>query len=149
MAGGPEADDQRVSPEQIDAVTRTWSAAVRDPDRLEAAVVERLPGGAPDRARWLVCSVSRLTSVLDRPTTFTAGEAAVTTVGELAVDRAAVLGAVRSVAGPLAPADERAWALALDLFDELVSARCLDPFGCREGADHRNHTADAEQGEIR
>jgi hypothetical protein len=132
-----------VSPEQIDAVARTWEDAGRNPDRLHAAIVDRLPRhpgdeSAPgDRARWIVDAVSRLSGALDHPTAL--GPAAATviarrapvTLAELAVDRDAVLGALRTVAGGLGPPEEEAWDAAFRLFAEVVADLCLDPFGAR------------------
>jgi hypothetical protein len=128
-----------VSPEQIGVVTRTWDRAGQEPDRLHAAVARRLPGpAAGERARWVVDAVGRLSSALDRPTALPPAAAAViarrapVTLAELAVDRDACLGALRSLTADFGPAEEEAWDAAFQLFQELVGPLCLDPFGTRE-----------------
>jgi hypothetical protein len=128
-----------VSPEQIGVVARTWDLAGRQPERLHAAVAERLPGpGASARAGWVVDAVGRLSSALARPTALPPAAAAViasrgpVTLAELAVDRDACLDALRSLTAGFGPTEEEAWEAAFQLFQELVGPLCLDPFGTRQ-----------------
>lgn len=128
-----------MSPEQIDVVARTWDRAGQQPDRLHAAVAGGLPDpGAGERARWVVDAVGRLSSALDRPTALPPAAAEViarrgpVTLAELAVDRDACLEALRHLTADFGPAEEDAWDAAFQLFQELVSPLCLDPFGTRE-----------------
>jgi hypothetical protein len=128
-----------MSPEQIGVVARTWGRAGQEPHRLQAAVADRLPGpAAADRARWVVDAVGRLSSSLDHPTALPPAAAAViarrgpVTLAELAVDRDACLGALRSLTVDFGPVEEDAWEAAFSLFQELVTPLCLDPFGTRE-----------------
>jgi hypothetical protein len=130
-----------VSPEQIGTVARTWDAAGSHPDRLHAAIVARLPespgcGPPPvERSRWIVDAVSRLSGALDRPTALGPAAAEVigrrgpVTLADLGADRDAVLGALRDVAGDFGPVEEEAWDAAFQLFSEVVTDLCLDPFG--------------------
>jgi hypothetical protein len=128
-----------VSPEQIGIVARTWDLAGQEPDRLQAAVADRLPGpGAGERARWLVTAVGGLSAALDRPTALAPAAAAAiargapVTTAELAVDCEALVGALRSLTADFGPEEEDAWDAAFRLFEELVGPLCLDPFGTRD-----------------
>ncbi|HEX2577557.1 MAG TPA: class I SAM-dependent methyltransferase [Aquihabitans sp.] len=133
-----------MSPEQVDIVKRTWQLANQEPDRLRAAIATRLPqhpeaGRQPDpRARWIADAVSRLSQVLDRPTTFGPAATAViearspVTMADLAVDRDALVEALRGVLGGLADTEEQAWSAAFGIFSEIVAERCLDPFGAHD-----------------
>jgi hypothetical protein len=125
-----------VSPEQIGAVARTWAVASREPDRLHAAIAAGLPSPArADRARWIVDAVSSVSGTLDRPTALGPAAADViarrgaVTTAELAVDRDALVGALWAVAPDFGPVEEEAWNAAFQLFSEVVSSLCLDPFG--------------------
>jgi hypothetical protein len=132
-----------VNPEQIGTVARSWDAAGRDRDRLHAAITVRLPAcadeGPPqdERCRWIVDAVSRLSGALNRPTSLGPAAAEVisqrgpVTLADLGADRDAVLGALRDVAPGFGPAEEDAWDAAFQLFSELVTDLCLDPFGAR------------------
>lgn len=125
-----------MSPEQIAAVRRTWSAALRSTDALGAVVLDSLAGGeaTAGRARWAVDSVTRLLLVLDRPTAFTAvAEAEIARLPSITLEeidhvRDAIVAAVESLADGLSTAEVHAWSLAFALFRELVAAQHLDPF---------------------
>ncbi len=139
-----------MNPEQIDIVAVTWREACRDHARLERALRDRLP--APDpirgddataepaiRAAWIVEAVSRLSPVIDRPTRFAtaAGDLmarrGAVTMSELGDDQSALLGTLAELLGDLSDDQQRAWALALKLFEETIAATCLDPFGAPPG----------------
>lgn len=137
-----------MSPEQIEAVRRMWSAALRDPTALVASMATALitdpatdPATGPatedaavGRARWAVDSITRLVLVLDRPTAFTAvAEAEIArlpriTLAELTDVQDAGLAALHDLLGALTCAEERAWRGACALFTELVAAQHLAPF---------------------
>ena len=128
-----------MSPEQIGIVARTWDLAGQEPDRLQAAVADRLPGpGAGERARWLVTAVGGLSAALDQPTALAPAAAAAiargapVTTAELAVDCEALVGALRGLTADFGPEEEDAWDAAFRLFEELVGPLCLDPFGTRD-----------------
>jgi hypothetical protein len=135
-----------VNPEQIEIVVDTWRDACRDADRLHEALRARLPApvpgpthdayAAPDaRAGWIIEAVSRLSPVIGRPTRFTesAGDLiarrGAVTMSERGADQSALLGALGELLGALDEDAQRAWSLALKLFEETVAATCLDPFG--------------------
>lgn len=135
-----------MNPEQIDIVVDTWRDACCDRDRLHDALRARLPPLEPSRgheayadpdprADWIIEAVSRLSPVIGRPTRFTesAGDLVARrgaiTMSELGADQSALLGALAELLGPLSEDAERAWSLALKLFEETVAATCLDPFG--------------------
>ena len=135
-----------MNPEQIEIVVDTWRDACRDGDRLHDALRARLPAAEPGRthdayaepgarAGWIIEAVSRLSPVIGRPTRFTesAGDLiarrGAVTMGELGVDQSALLGALGELLGELDEDEQRAWSLALKLFEETVAATCLDPFG--------------------
>jgi hypothetical protein len=125
--------------DEIDIVTCSWRRARSDPDRLHAAIVERLPGTFEFRvvrAQWIVDAVTRLAPALDRPGTFVplAGDLLEArmplTMGELTVERDALFGALTDVGEPMNARDQRkAWEMAIGLFAEIVTSVCLDPFG--------------------
>jgi len=127
-----------MTPDQIQAVRRTWSAALRDTDALVSWVASSLtrPGEevATGRARWAVDSITRLVLVLDRPTAFTAvAEAEIArlpqvTLAALDEVQQAALGAVRTLTEGIGTAEEHAWTQAFALFHELVAAQHLSPF---------------------
>jgi hypothetical protein len=128
-----------MSPEQIAFVTAIWRTVTRDPQVLDNAIAERLPGPGSEpaaRAVWIVRAVSRLSRVLDHPTRFApmvadmVAERIPVTIDTLAADRDALLGALRQLVGPLGPDGEQAWSLAIGLFAEVVADLCLDPFAC-------------------
>ena len=128
-----------MNPEQIALVVATWRAATADPQTLDEAIADRLPGTGDERARralWIVRVVSRLSAVLDHPTRFAptvadlVAERVPVTMDELAADRDALLGALRQLLGPLGADGEQAWSLAICLFAEVVGDLCLDPFAC-------------------
>jgi hypothetical protein len=52
------------------------------------------------------------------------------TTGDLAVDRDALVRGLRAVTTDFGPDEEEAWDAAFQLFSEVVSSLCLDPFGC-------------------
>lgn len=124
-----------MSPEQIEAVRRTWSAALAHGDSLVSAIAADLVGHETMRAagaRWATDSITRLLLVLDRPAAFTAAAADDVAVPPLTVEAVdgvqdAVVAAVRLLVGGLGSADERAWRLAFALLRELV-AEHLDLF---------------------
>ena len=125
--------------DEIDIVATSWCRARSDPGLLHAAIVERLPGTLHTRvvrARWIVDAVTRLAPALDRPATFVplAGDLLEArmplTLDELAVDRDALFGALSAVGEPITARDQlRAWEMAIELFAEIVTSVCLDPFG--------------------
>lgn len=126
-----------MTPEQIDAVRRTWADALLRPEAVTSDVAARLDGdegGRDDRAAWAVGTVTRLLLVLDRPTAFTAtagtelAQLPRLTLGELTDVQEALLVAVRGELGGLDPVEELAWRRAFALFRELVGAQHLDPF---------------------
>jgi hypothetical protein len=127
--------------EQIDLVRQGWIRASTEPDVLQAAILDRLPGTLRfrlDRAGWIIEAVTRLAPTLDRPATFIplAGDLLAlrvpVTMDELAIERKALLGALDDVvATPMSVAERAAWELAIGLFAEIVSSVCLDPFGAR------------------
>lgn len=124
-----------MSPEQIEAVRRSWSAALAHGDVLVTAITGALtgPGAGEGRARWAADTITRLLLVLDRPAAFTAAVASELallprlTVTEVAAVETAVLGAVQQLVGDLGEGERRAWRLAFALFGELVADH-LDPF---------------------
>lgn len=121
-----------MSPEQIEAVRRTWSGALAEGDALVSSIAADLDGAEEaraDRARWAVESITRLLLVLDRPGAYRA-PAPRSPIALPEVDRvqAAVLHALSTPTELDAPA-AHAWRLALALFRELVAAPHLDPFG--------------------
>ena len=135
-----------MNPEQIEIVVDTWRDACRDAARLHDALRARLPAPEPGRthdayadpdarAGWIIEAVSRLSPVIGRPTRFTesAGDLmarrGAVTMGELGADQSALLGALGELLGELDEDGQRAWSLALKLFEETVAATCLDPFG--------------------
>ena len=131
-----------MSPEQIEIVDRTWRRAARDRRMLCDALAGRLPGPPAERelrAAWICDAVSRLSPVIDRPTRFveSAGDLMArrgsVTMADLGVDQTALLGALDALIGPRTDGEQRAWALALKLFEEAVASMCLDPFACRSG----------------
>ena len=125
--------------DEIDIVASSWCRARSDPDRLLAAIVERLPGRLPfrvARAQWIVDAVTRLAPALGRPATFAplAGDLLEArmplTMDDLAVERDALFGALGAVGEPMtAGHHRRAWEMAIQLFSEIVTSVCLDPFG--------------------
>lgn len=130
-----------MSPDDIDLVTRIWRAAMADEAHLRRAVGDRLRGPVAfrtDRAAWIVRSVSSLAPVLDHPTAFAPAAADLialrfpVTLDELAEERDALLGALDERCGTLDPDAAHAWALAFELFAEIVCAIGLDPFGCSD-----------------
>ena len=140
-----------MNPEQIEIVVDSWRDACRDADRLHAALRVRLPAPQPGqtrdafadpdaRAGWIIEAVSRLSPVIGRPTRFTesAGDLmarrGAVTMGELGTDQSALLGALGELLGEFTDERQRAWALALKLFEETVAATCLDPFGSASAA---------------
>jgi len=125
--------------DEIDIVASSWRRARSDPDLLLAALVERLPDSLPFRvvrAQWIVDAVTRLAPALGRPATFVplAGDLLEArmplTMDDLAVDRDALLGALGAVGEPMTAGDQRrSWEMAIELFAEIVTSVCLDPFG--------------------
>ncbi len=52
------------------------------------------------------------------------------TMDDLAVERDALFGALAAVGEPMTAGDQRrAWEMAIELFAEIVTSVCLDPFG--------------------
>lgn len=132
-----------MSPEQIDIVGATWQRAAGDRRRLCEALAERLPDSGPDRqerAAWIIDAVSLLSPVIGTPTRFVAAAGdlmarrGAVTMGDLGADQAALLGSLDELLGALDEHEQRAWALALKLFEETVASMCLDPFACPPGA---------------
>ena len=126
-----------MNPEQIDIVVGTWREASRDARRLVASLRARLPGDDADRearARWIVDAVTVLAPMIDRPTGFAAGASELVrrrgsvTMSELGVDQAALLGTLAELVVGFDERTERAWSLALKLFEETIADGCLDPF---------------------
>jgi hypothetical protein len=126
-----------MSPEQIDIVGATWQNAASDRRRLCEALADRLPGSErvrEERAAWIIDAVSLLSPVIDRPTRFVASAGdlmarrGAVTISDLGVDQAALLGALDELLGARDESEQRAWALALKLFEETVASMCLDPF---------------------
>ncbi len=126
-----------MTPEQIEAVRRTWSAARCDTDALVASVVGSMAGTeevTAARARWAIDSITRLVLVLDHPAAFTAvAEAEIVrlprvTLALLDEVRDAAIGALRAQLGGLSVAEATAWEQAFALFQELVAAEHLAPF---------------------
>lgn len=126
-----------MNPEQIDIVVETWHRATRDARRLVAALLSHLPGDEPDRearARWIIDAVTVLAPMIDRPTRFAAGASELigrrgaVTMSELGTDQAALLGALAELVETFDERTERAWSLALKLFEETIADGCLDPF---------------------
>lgn len=136
--------DVGMNRDEIDIVASGWRRACSDPERLQAAIVDRLPGTLPFRivrARWIVDAVTRLAPALDRPATFVplAGDLLAArmplTVDELAVERDALFGALGDVGEPMTARDQRrAWEMAIGLFAEIVTSVCLEPFGPTAGS---------------
>ena len=103
---------RQMNRDEIDIVTSSWLRATSDPDRLQAAVVGRLPGSMPFRdvrAQWIVDAVTRLAPALDHPATFVplAGDLLAArmpvTMDELALERDALFGALGDVGEPIEP----------------------------------------------
>lgn len=131
-----------MSPEQIDIVGATWQRAASDRRRLCEALAERLPGSGPERqerAAWIIDAVSLLSPVIGRPTRFVASAGdlmarrGAVTMSDLGVDQSALLGALDELLGARDEHEQRAWSLALKLFEEAVASMCLDPFACPPG----------------
>jgi hypothetical protein len=128
-----------VNRDEIDVVSSSWRRARSDPDLLLAALVERLPDTLPFRhvrAQWIVDAVTRLAPALGRPATFVplAGDLLEArmplTMDDLAVERDALFGALAAVGEPMTAGDQRrSWEMAIELFAEIVTSVCLDPFG--------------------
>ena len=141
-----------MNPEQIDIVVGTWHDACRDGDRLHDALASAAAALGLD-ARDTIRTTTRprvpagssrpcrcLSPVIDRPTRFTASAGdlmarrGAITMSELGADQSALLGALGELLGAFTDEEQRAWSLALKLFEEAVAATCLDPFGAAPGA---------------
>lgn len=126
-----------MTPEEIGVVVTMWQDASTPRILMVVAVADGLSGPLRSRvvrAQWITDAVSLLSTVLHRPAVFTelaadvlASRVPVTTEA-LADDREALLGALTELLGPLCPCERRAWTLAINLFAEIVSGACLDPF---------------------
>lgn len=135
-----------MTPEQIDIVQRSWRAALGDV-QLPATIAGALSGSPNEtstRATWIVDTVSALSALLNQPGQFSELAERVlarrvgVTIEELAEDREALLAAIRTK-HPSGRDEreriERAWTLAIQLFGEIVTAACLDPFNRTVAAD--------------
>lgn len=124
-------------------VVAMWQESATPRIPTVVAIADRLGGSLRcrvARAEWIADAVSLLSTVLHHPAVFTELAADVlasrvpVTTEELAEDREALMGALTELQGPLCPCERRAWDLAIDLFAEIVSGACLDPFDIRPEA---------------
>jgi hypothetical protein len=149
-----------MSPEQIDLVVTTWRDARRD-SRVNSIIAESLPGTHDERtarAAWIVDTVTVLSAVLNQPGQFNELSERVlsrrvgVTIAELTVDREALLIAIRLQQPDDETARERidrAWSLAIQLFGEIVTAACLDPFSRLVAPPGRDLVASQQQSPVR